>query len=107
MRYLLGPLGLTVGLLMSTSAMVWWAIAARQGSTGRAARQARVASHSALLGAAVAVVAMVNALVKNDFAVRYVAENGGRAVPMYYKVITRSSAFGPPSKARCCCGCSS
>ena len=33
---------------------------------------------------------MVHALVQHDFAVRYVAENGGRAVPLYYAVLEGS-----------------
>ena len=86
MRYLLGPAGLTVGLIFSTAATLWWALAAR--GSARAARQGRAASTAAALGAYVAVVALVNALVQHDFAVRYVAENGGRAVPLYYTVIS-------------------
>lgn len=29
MRYLLGPAGLTTGLLFSTTAVLWWVLAAR------------------------------------------------------------------------------
>ena len=93
MRYLLGPTGLTLGLLMSGAATLWWALAARAGRGSRAERQARVATQAALLGAFLAVVAMVNALVQHDFAVRYVAENGGRAVPLYYTVISLWAAL--------------
>jgi cytochrome c-type biogenesis protein CcmF len=91
MRYLLGPAGLTVGLIFSTAATLWWALAGS--GSGRAARQGRAASTAAAVGAYLAVVAMVNALVQHDFAVRYVAENGGRAVPLYYTVISLWAAL--------------
>lgn len=91
MRYLLGPAGLTLGLVFSTAATFWWALAGR--GSARATRQARAASAAAALGAFVAVVAMLNALVQHDFAVRYVAENGGRAVPLYYTVISLWAAL--------------
>ena len=91
MRYLLGPAGLTLGLLLSGSATMWWALAA--GGSARAVRQARAASAGAALGAFIAAVAMLNALVQHDFAVRYVAENGGRAVPLYYTVISLWAAL--------------
>lgn len=91
MRYLLGPAGLTLGLLASAAAVLWWVLTAR-GSL-RAGRQARAATAVAALGAFLAVVAMVNALVQHDFAVRYVAENGGRAVPLYYTVISLWAAL--------------
>ncbi|MGI8537351.1 MAG: heme lyase CcmF/NrfE family subunit [Mycobacteriales bacterium] len=93
MRYLLGPAGLTLGLLFTLAATPWWVLAARRGPTSAAARQARVATQGALLAAVVAVIAMVNALVQHDFAVRYVAENGGRAVPTYYTVISLWAAL--------------
>lgn len=91
MRYLLGPAGLTLGLVFSTAATFWWALAT--GGSARAARQGRAASATAALGAFLAVVAMLNALVQHDFAVRYVAENGGRAVPLYYTVISLWAAL--------------
>ncbi|MEX2290523.1 MAG: cytochrome c-type biogenesis CcmF C-terminal domain-containing protein [Mycobacteriales bacterium] len=91
MRYLLGPAGLTLGLVFSAAATLWWAVAAR--GSARAARQGRAASATAALGAFLAVVAMLNALVQHDFAVRYVAENGGRAVPLYYTVISLWAAL--------------
>lgn len=91
MRYLLGPAGLTTGLLFSTTAVLWWVLSAR--GSAKAGRQARVATQVAALGAFVAVVAMVNALVQDDFAVQYVADNGGRAVPLYYKVISLWAAL--------------
>lgn len=91
MRYLLGPAGLTVGLVFSLAATFWWALAGR--GSARAARQGRAASGAAALGAFIAVVAMLNALVQHDFAVRYVAENGGRAVPLYYTVISLWAAL--------------
>ncbi len=93
MRYLLGPAGLTAGLLLTAAATFWWAMAARRGPGSTAARQARFATQGALLASMVTVIAMVNALVQHDFAVRYVAENGGRAVPTYYTVISLWAAL--------------
>ena len=91
MRYVLGPAALTLGLLFSTAATLWWALAAR--GSAAAGRQARAASTGAAIGAFLAVFAMLNALVQHDFAVRYVAENGGRAVPLYYTVISLWAAL--------------
>ncbi len=93
MRYLIGPAGLTLGLLFSSAATVWWGLAARSGPQSRVARQARVATKASLIAALLAVFAMLNALVQHDFAVRYVAENGGRAVPTYYTVISLWAAL--------------
>jgi hypothetical protein len=92
-RYLIGPAGLTLGLLFSSAATVWWGLAARSGPQSRVARQARVATKASLIAALLAVFAMLNALVQHDFAVRYVAENGGRAVPTYYTVISLWAAL--------------
>lgn len=93
MRYVLGPAGLTLGLLCSLAATVWWPLAARHGTRSRSFRQARAATQGALVGAVVAVFAMLNALVQHDFAIRYVAENGGRSVPTYYTVISLWAAL--------------
>ncbi len=93
MRYLLGPAGLTAGLLLTCAATLWWALAARRGTGSTAARQARVATQGALIASLITVFAMVNALVQHDFAVRYVADNGGRAVPTYYTVISLWAAL--------------
>ncbi|MDP5181803.1 cytochrome c-type biogenesis CcmF C-terminal domain-containing protein [Blastococcus sp. BMG 814] len=91
MRYLLGPGGLALTLVCSSAATVAWAVAGRGGD--RPARFARLATQAALFGAALAVAAMVTALVQHDFSIRYVAENGGRAVPTYYTVISLWAAL--------------
>src|SRR4051794_41787151 len=88
MRYLLGPLALALGLAASAVAAVLWALAARSPERFRLAARARLGTQTALLGAAVAAGVMVVFLVQHDFSVRYVAENGGRAVPTYYTVIS-------------------
>jgi cytochrome c-type biogenesis protein CcmF len=88
MRYLLGPLGLGLGLAAATTAAVLWALAARAGKGSFAERGARAGTKVALFGAAVAVIALEVALVQHDFSIRYVAENGGRAVPLYYTIIS-------------------
>jgi cytochrome c-type biogenesis protein CcmF len=93
MRYLLGPFALALGLGSSSAAGVLWAVTARAGAGGPAARWARTGTKGALFGAAVAVAAMVAFLVQHDFSVRYVAENGGRAVPTYYTVISLWAAL--------------
>ncbi|RBY82383.1 heme lyase CcmF/NrfE family subunit [Geodermatophilus sp. TF02-6] len=93
MRYLLGPLGLALALGCAVVATGAWALTARSGPGGRAAGWARTGTKGALFGAALAVAVMVDALVQHDFAVRYVAENGGRAVPTYYTVISLWAAL--------------
>jgi cytochrome c-type biogenesis protein CcmF len=93
MRYLLGPVGLALGLVSSGAATVLWALAARAPDRVRVAARARLGTQLALLGAAVAAGVMVVLLVQHDFSVRYVAENGGRAVPTYYTVISLWAAL--------------
>jgi cytochrome c-type biogenesis protein CcmF len=88
MRYLLGPLGLALGLASSAGATLLWAAVARSPERLRAAAAARMGTQGALLGATVAAAVLVVFLVQHDFSVRYVAENGGRAVPTYYTVIS-------------------
>ncbi|CCG03954.1 heme lyase CcmF/NrfE family subunit [Blastococcus saxobsidens] len=93
MRHLLGPFGLMLGLVCSAVACAAWAATARRGDGGGAGRWGRIGTGGSLLGAAVAVAVMVDALVQHDFSVRYVAENGGRAVPPYYTVISLWAAL--------------
>jgi cytochrome c-type biogenesis protein CcmF len=93
MRYLLGPGGLVLALVASAAATVLWALAARAPEREGLAARARLGTQTALLGAAVAACVMVVFLVQHDFSVRYVAENGGRAVPTYYTVISLWAAL--------------
>ena len=91
MRSLFGYVTLSAGLGSSILATVWWLAAAR-GRTGMA-RGARQLTWLMLASAAAACAVMVWALVVNDFSVLYVAENGARAVPLYYTVLSLWSAL--------------
>lgn len=94
MNNLLGTGSVTVGFLSAVVATLWWSLAARKGATdGRLPRLARAATFLTLLAAAAACWVLVTALVQHDFSVRYVADNGGRAVPLYYTVISLWAAL--------------
>ncbi|SDZ20648.1 cytochrome c-type biogenesis protein CcmF [Micromonospora pattaloongensis] len=86
----LGTASLAAGLLTAPLAALLWL---RVALAGPAARPARLASAAALLAAATAVVALETALLTHDFSVRFVAENGGRHVPVYYTVTSLWSAM--------------
>ncbi|MGY2128867.1 heme lyase CcmF/NrfE family subunit [Blastococcus sp. SYSU DS0617] len=90
MTSLLGTAALASGLVLAvTTAGVWAGVAGGRGTTGPARQLAY-----ATLGAAVAAVVVLEwALLTHDFSVRYVAENGGRAVPLYYTVTSLWSAL--------------
>ncbi len=90
MNTILGTAALGVGLASALSAAGWWVLAARGGANQRRARQMTVGM---LLAAAAACGVLVWALVTHDFSVRYVAENGARAVPLYYTVISLWAAL--------------
>jgi len=90
-RAVLGQLGLSVGFAAAVGGVAWWLLAARGGQ--RAKANARLATRMMFTGALVACAALVWALVTHDFSVRYVAENGGRAVPLYYTVISLWAAL--------------
>ncbi|MGY1847795.1 heme lyase CcmF/NrfE family subunit [Blastococcus sp. SYSU DS1021] len=90
MTALLGTASLASGLVLAlTSVAAWVGVA-----TGRApAGSARRLTY-AVLGTALAAAAVLEwALLTHDFGVRYVAENGGRAVPLYYTVTSLWSAL--------------
>lgn len=93
----IGHIALTVGLLTSASACYWWLVAARARSARRdhvmARRLGAAATTLTFLSALVTVAALEWALLTHDFSVRYVAENGGRAVPTYYTVISLWAAL--------------
>ena len=86
MRNVIGTLSLAAGFSAALSAAGWWGLVAR----GRADRErnAQTLTWLMLASAAVACGTLIWALVSHDFSVRYVAENGGRAVPLYYTVIS-------------------
>ncbi|MFD0822452.1 cytochrome c biogenesis protein CcsA, partial [Micromonospora zhanjiangensis] len=86
-----GGWALSAGLVAAVAAtLLWLRLALAIGAT---ARQARIATGLTLLAATVAVGALEWALVRHDFAIRYVAENGGRDVPLYYTVTGLWSAL--------------
>jgi len=85
-----GTLALGLGLAASLSATGWWVLTAQGRPT---AARARLMTWLTLAAAAGACAVLVWALVSHDFSVRYVAENGARAVPLYYTVISLWAAL--------------
>ncbi|MBW3606333.1 MAG: heme lyase CcmF/NrfE family subunit, partial [Actinobacteria bacterium] len=92
MRSLVGLLALTVGLTASVTAVACWVWTARSGGP-RPLRVGRQAVWVACGAAATACTVLVSALVTDDFSVRYVADNGARAVPLLYKVASLWAAL--------------
>ncbi len=90
MNNLLGTAALSLGFVAAIAATGWWVFAARHGRFDRRARRLTVVM---LAAAAAACGVLVWALVTNDFSVRYVADNGARAVPLYYTVISLWAAL--------------
>ncbi|KXK63707.1 hypothetical protein AWW66_01730 [Micromonospora rosaria] len=86
----LGTAGLVAGLLAAPLAALLWL---RVALAGAPARPARLASVGALLAAVTACAVLEAALLGHDFSVRFVAENGGRHVPLYYAVTSLWSAM--------------
>jgi cytochrome c-type biogenesis protein CcmF len=85
-----GHLGLGLGLIAAVaSALLWLRVAV----VGAAPRPARTAGWVTLAAAALTCGALEVALIRHDFAVRYVAENGGRDVPLYYTVTSLWAAL--------------
>ena len=82
MSAIVGTLALGGGLVAAVLAVSGWTTLAR----GRPSSLARPATYALLVAALVACAALEWALVTHDFSVRYVAENGGRGVPLYYTV---------------------
>ena len=89
MTALVGMGAMAGGRVSATVATVAWGLSAR----GRPTSSARRATWAALGFALVAVGALQWALVTHDFSVRYVAENGGRTVPLYYTVTSMWGAL--------------
>ncbi|HEX2772752.1 MAG TPA: cytochrome c biogenesis protein CcsA, partial [Micromonosporaceae bacterium] len=79
----LGTAGLAAGLLCATLTALLWLRAA---IFAVAARPARIATAGTLLAALATCAILETALLRHDFSVRFVAENGGRGVPLYYTV---------------------
>ncbi|HEX7746454.1 MAG TPA: cytochrome c biogenesis protein CcsA, partial [Micromonosporaceae bacterium] len=86
----LGTASLAAGLVCATLAALLWLRAALFGAVTRAAR---IATAATVLAAVAAGAALETALLRHDFGVRFVAENGGRDVPLYYTVTSLWSAL--------------
>ncbi|MEU5942997.1 cytochrome c-type biogenesis CcmF C-terminal domain-containing protein [Micromonospora sp. NPDC047548] len=86
----LGTATLAAGLLCATLAALLWL---RVALVGAPARPARLATTGCLLSAVAACAALETALLRHDFGVRFVAENGGRQVPVFYTVTSLWSAL--------------
>jgi cytochrome c-type biogenesis protein CcmF len=85
-----GHLGLGLGLVAAVaSALLWLRVAV----VGAAPRPARIAGWTTLAAAALTCAALETALIRHDFGLRYVAENGGRDVPLYYTVTSLWAAL--------------
>jgi len=85
----LGATALAAGLVAALLALWSWVAAARGGD----ARTARRVTWLMLAAAAGACAALEWALLRHDFGVRFVADNGGRDVPVYYTVTSLWSAL--------------
>lgn len=86
----IGSLCLAAGLVTAVaSALLWLRVAL----AGAGCRLARVAGWATLGAAALSCGVLEEALVSHDFSVRYVAENGGRDVPLYYTVTSLWAAL--------------
>ncbi|MET7806179.1 heme lyase CcmF/NrfE family subunit [Micromonospora chersina] len=86
----LGTAGLAVGLSCATlTALLWLRVAL----FGAAVRTARRGTAATLAAAALACALLETALLRHDFSVRFVAENGGRDVPLYYTLTSLWSAL--------------
>ena len=90
MNNVLGTGALSLGFVAAIAATGWWILGVRHARLRPRARRLTVAM---AVSAAIACGVLVYALVTHDFSVRYVAENGGRAVPLYYTVISLWAAL--------------
>ncbi|WP_435060715.1 heme lyase CcmF/NrfE family subunit [Amycolatopsis thermoflava] len=86
----LGEITLALGLATTVGATVLWL---RLALSGGSDRPARVATWATLAAAALACALLEWALVAHDFSVSYVAENGGREVPLYFTVTSLWAAL--------------
>jgi cytochrome c-type biogenesis protein CcmF len=88
----IGTWALCAGLVVAVAATLLWLRAALHG-TPAPARNARRATWGLLAAAATGCAVLEWALVGHDFSVRYVAENGGRHVPLYFTVTSLWAAL--------------
>ncbi|MGS2617731.1 heme lyase CcmF/NrfE family subunit [Micromonospora sp. LZ34] len=85
-----GTASLAAGLVTATLAALLWL---RAGLSGGPVRAARAATTASFLAAVLSGAVLEYALLRHDFSVRFVAENGGRDVPVYYTVTSLWSAL--------------
>ena len=88
----LGWAGAMLGAAAS-AVLAWWGLRAQRSPGSVRLAQLRTAAVVAFAGAAVAQIALVAALVTDDFSVSYVAETGSRATPLLFKVTAAWSAL--------------
>jgi cytochrome c-type biogenesis protein CcmF len=82
-------------LLLALGLAAYGLVAAVAGARGRgplALESARTTAFALLAAVAAANGAMLAAILSNDFAIRYVAENSSRATPVFFKVLSLWSA---------------
>ena len=87
-----GWTGAMLGLAFSV-ALAWFGLRGQRHPGSVGVSQVRRAAGGMLCGALVAQLALVLALVTDDFAVSYVAETGSRATPLLFKVTAAWSAL--------------
>src|SRR3979411_2723879 len=92
MNAALGQSAILLGLVASFVGAVTLAIGLVKGRT-RLLRAGRTYTWLILAGAVLAALAMERGLLTNDFSLKYVAQNGGRAVPTLFKVTAMWSAL--------------
>ena len=98
MTALVGRGVLFAGLIAALAAGVWWAQLAarlhrRTAPPGGLVAMAPAATAAAFTAALATAATMEWALLTHDFSIRYVAENGSRALPTYYTVISLWAAL--------------
>ncbi|PRY20182.1 heme lyase CcmF/NrfE family subunit [Pseudosporangium ferrugineum] len=86
----IGGIVLGAGLVAAVATALLWS---RVALLGVSARPARAATWATLAMAVLACAVLEVALVGHDFSIRYVAENGGRDVPLYYTVTSLWAAL--------------
>ena len=91
MPSLIGQFALVLALGVALYGAIASVIAARKQDPVMG-ESARLAAYSLVLLVAAANAAMLVAILRNDFSIRYVAENSSRETPMFFKVLSLWSA---------------
>src|SRR6266511_5674384 len=87
----LGTFALLLGLVLAVYGLVASVMGARKGRPVLV-ESARTSAYSLLAVVAAANGAMLAAILANDFAIKYVAENSSRETPTFFKVLSLWSA---------------